>query len=251
MPKQTSQQSVSKRQLLRQQRVQQARKQRLITIGAIVGILALLIALMIIPQVKRANAPIGEFVRITPESYPQENGLGLGNPNAPVKIEVFSDFKCTACAAYSESIEPEVIDSLVANGNVYYLFRHYPFMDDQSAIKDSDQAANASFCAAEQKQFFNYKAMLYANMNSIPGEFSERRLIAFAEALGLNKAQFETCMNEKKYKGEIAADIAQAEKLNVTGTPSLFVNGVQVSPGYVPSFEQISEAVQAALTSTP
>ncbi len=250
MSKQTSQQPVSKRQALKQQRVQQARKQRLITIGAIVGIVALLIALIIIPQTRRANAPIGDFVQITPDAYSQEDKSAMGDPNAPVKIEVFSDFKCTACAAFSQSIEPQLINDLVANGTAYYVFRHYPFLDDRSAIKDSDLAAEASFCAAEQNRFFDYKKMLYANMNSIVGEFSERRLIAFAESLGLNMNEFESCMDNNSYKPVVDADIASANQYNVTGTPSLFVNGQQVAPGYVPTFEQINEAVQAALTAS-
>lgn len=250
MSKQESQQPVSKRQAYKQQRIQAARRQKLITIGAIVGIVALLIVLIIVPQARRANAPIGEFVQITPETYPDESGVSLGDPNAPVTIEVFSDFKCTACAAYSESIEPQVLSELVQTGNVYYVFRHYPFLDDRSAVKDSDQAASASYCAAEQNRFYDYKKMLYVNMNSIVGEFSERRLIAFAESLGLNMGDFEACLESDKYKPEIQADIAKADQFAVTGTPSLFVNGQQVAPGYVPTFEQINEAVQAALTAS-
>lgn len=250
MSKPSSQQPMSKRQALRQQRAQQARRQRLIIIGAIVGVVALLIALIIIPQNRRANTPVGDFVQITPGVFPDEAGLALGDPNAPVKIEVFSDFKCTACAAYSESIEPQVISELVETGKAYYVFRHYPFMDDRSAVKDSDQAASASSCAAEQNRFFDYKKILYANMNSIVGEFSERRLIAFAESLGLDMNKFESCLESNKFKEDIQSDIAMAEQLNVTGTPSLFVNGKQVAPGYVPTFEQINEAVQAAITAS-
>lgn len=247
MPKPTGQQPLSKRQALKQQRIQKARRQRLITIIAIIGIVALFIALLIIPQARRASAPVGDFVQITPGAYPDASGLSIGNPDAPVKIEVFSDFKCTACAAFSESIEPQVISELVQNGDVYFIFRHYPFMDDRSAVKDSDLAANASSCAAEQNRFFDYKKILYANMNSIVGEFSERRLIAFAESLNLDMDAFQTCLEDNQYKDDIQADIAMAERYQVTGTPSLFVNGQQVAPGYVPTFEQIAEAVQAAL----
>ena len=130
------------------------------------------------------------------------------------------------------------------------LFRsQYPFMDDQSNIKDSDLAAHASVCAADQNRFFDYKKILYANMNNIIGEFSERRLIAFAESLNLNVIDFEACMNDDQYKLDIQSDINKAESLNISGTPSLFVNGEQIAPGYVPSFEQINEAVQAIIVS--
>ena len=247
MSKKTSQQPVSKRQALKQQRYQQARRQRLITIGAIVGIAALFIAFLIIPQIRRSNAPIGEFTKITPQAYPQESGMMLGDPNAAVKIEVFEDFKCTACAAYSESIEPQIISELVETGKANYVFHNYPFLDDRSAVKDSDQAASAAMCAVEQNRFFDYKKILYANMNSIVGEFNERRLIAFAESLGLDMKAFESCLKDNKYKAEIQSDIALAEQFKVTGTPSVFINGEQVAPGFVPTFEQVNQAVQAAI----
>lgn len=245
MSKSSGQQQLSKRQAIKQQRQQQARRQRLITIISITGIIALLIAVITIPQTQKANAPVGEFVEVTPENYTNTDGFAIGDPNAPATIEVFSDYKCTACAAYSQSIEPEVISELVQTGKAYYIFRQYPFMDDQSNIKDSDLAAHASVCAADQNRFYDYKKILYANMNNIIGEFSERRLIAFAESLNLNVDDFEACMNDDQYKENIQSDINKAESLQITGTPSLFVNGVQIAPGYVPSFEQINEAVQA------
>jgi protein-disulfide isomerase len=250
MSKQTSQQPVSKRQALKQQRLQQARKQRLITIVAIVGTVALLIALIIIPQTRRANPPISDFVQITPDAYSQVDKSAMGDPNAPVKIEVFSDFKCNACAAFSQSVEPQLFNELIAPGTAYYVFHHYPFMDDRSAIKESDLAAEASFCAAEQNRFFDYKKMLYANLNHVVGEFSESRLIAFAKSLGLNMKEFQSCMDNDSYKPVVDADIALADQYNVTGTPSLFVNGQEVTPGYIPTFEEINKAVQAALTAS-
>jgi protein-disulfide isomerase len=250
MSKPNSQQPLSKRQAMKQQRLKKARQQRLITIGAIVGIVAVLIAAIVIPQNRRANVPVGEFMQITPQAYANTNFTSIGDPNAPVKIEVFSDFKCTACAAFSESIEPQILSELVESGDVYYTFRHYPFMDDNSLVKDSDLAASASFCAAEQDRFMDYKKILYVNMNSIVGEFSEARLIAFADSLKLDMNEFENCLKENRFKDQIQADIAAAEQYGVTGTPSIFVNGQQISPGYVPSFEQIRDAVQAALAAS-
>ncbi len=247
MPKTSSQQSLSKRQAMKQQRLVKARRDRMVTIGVIFGVIVLFVVLFLTSQNNQAQTAVGDFVRITPGNYPEANGRTMGDPSAPVKIEVFSDFHCTACAAYTQNVEPLVISQIIQSGKAYYYYRHYPFMDDGYEIKDSDLAAHASLCAAEQNRFFDYKNMLYTNMNNIMGEFSLNRLIAFAEALDLDKKEFTTCMEENRFEQEIQADIKQALEYGATGTPSIFVNGKAVSPGYVPSFEQINEAVLAAL----
>jgi len=104
-------------------------------------------ALLIIPSL----LPAGDINSITPIERPNVNGKALGDPNAPVKIDVYEDFQCPACKSYTENIEPRIVQDFVATGQVYYVYRFFPFLDDQALSKESDQAANASMCAAEQK----------------------------------------------------------------------------------------------------
>jgi protein-disulfide isomerase len=240
-------QKKSKRQLVKEQRQQKERRQRLFVIVAVVGVALILVAAVAVPAIQEATAPVGDFVEITPAEYPDEDGRALGDPNAPVTIEVFKDFQCSACKGYTEVIEPQVISELVEPGTVYYVFRQYPFMDDTSAVKDSDNAANASMCAAEQNRFWDYKAMLFANLNYVTGEFSNKRLIAFAESLGLEMGEFEQCLDQGRFQDEIDQDIDLGRQYGVTGTPSVHVNGVNIKPGYVPTFEEIKAAVEAAM----
>ena len=98
-----------------------------------------------------------------------------------------------------------------------------------------------------QGRFWDYKDILFANFGSGQGGFSDKRLSAFAESLGLDVKEFDACMKEKRYQAEIDESLALGDSYGVTGTPSVFVNGVDVKPGYVPSFEEILAAVQAAL----
>ena len=240
-------QKKGKRQLMRERREQQARRQRLITVLIVVGVALVLVALIAVPAIQSATEPVGEFVEITPKSFPEEDGLFLGDPNAPVKIEVFEDFKCSACKGYSEQIEPLVISELVEPGTVYYAFRQYPFMDDQARVKDSDNSANASMCAADQNRFWDFKTMLYANLNFEANEFNDKRMVAFAESLDLDMKSFNQCYEDRAMQSAIDEDIALGGEFEVSGTPSVYVNGVQIKPGYVPSFEEISQAVDAAL----
>jgi protein-disulfide isomerase len=240
--------TVSKRSAVKQRRADKRKRERQTTFLVIAGGVVLLIAAIVGISIYQQNQPVGDINLITPKDLPNPQGTALGDPNAPVRIDVFEDFQCPSCQVYTANIEMQVINELVATGQAYYVFRQYPFLDDRSATKESDQAANASLCAAEQDRFWDYHDMIYANMEGEnAGAFTDRRLAAFAEALVLDMGAFNSCYNANKYQSQIDQDIRDALALGISGTPSVFVNGKAVSPGYVPGFEDIKAAVEAAL----
>jgi len=103
-------------------------------------------------------------------------------------------------------------------------------------------------CAADQNRFWDYHDILFANWNGEnQNAFSDKRLVAFAEALGLDMKAFNSCFQADTYRDEIESDLAAGRMKGVQGTPSVFVNGEILTPGYVPSFDEISQAVDAAL----
>ncbi len=240
----------SRRQMIREQRVQKQRRQRIITILVVSGIALAIAGLLIAPSIRNALTPVGEIVQITPGTHPMPDGLAMGDPNAPVLIEVWEDFQCPSCKNYTEQVEPLIEQNYIAEGNVRYVFRQFPFLDQRVATKESHQAANASMCAAEQDQFWDYHDMLYANWNGEnQGAFSDKRLVAYAEALGLNMDQFNACFDANRYQDEINQDKNAGTQAGVTGTPSVFVNGQQLTPGFVPSYDEIVAAIEAELAS--
>jgi len=239
--------SLSKRQLRKEEIRKKERQQRTILIGGLALISVVILGIMIVPSVQKAANPAGDFVRITPQTYPEENGTSLGNPNAKVRLDLFEDFQCSACAIYTSQYEPDIIKSIVANNDVYYVFHQFPFEDDRSTEKGSDRAALASECAAEQNRFWDYKNLLFANQIGVEGQYSEVRLIAFAESLKLDMDQFQACLTTAKYQAELDAGLQLGTEMNVKGTPSLFVNGQEVSPGRVPTFDEVNQLVQQAL----
>ena len=244
--------SVSKREEIRAQRLQKKRKQRMAVMVGTGTVIIVIVLLLGLPSVIDRYRPAGEFVTITPVAYPLEDGRAIGDPNAPVVIEVFEDFQCSACKVFTESTEVELLASdYIANGQVYYIFRNFPFEDNNSSIKASDQAANASMCANEQDHFWDYHSMLYANQDtSSAAAYSDRRLIAFADALGLDMDQFRSCFTNNTYGAEIQEDIDRASEYGVNGTPSVFVNGQRITPGYVPAYSDLVSAIDGALLPT-
>lgn len=239
----------SKRQEHREKVERQRKRSRLITIGLITLGAAIVVFAFIAPTLKGA----GEIITVTPASLPTANGLTLGDPNASVTIDVFEDFQCPACQYFSESIEPLVIQNLVTPGNAKYTFHHYPFIDGNGATSsgESDQAANASMCANEQGKFWEMHSIIYANWNGEnKGNLSNVRLAAMAESVGLDMDAFNDCFGSKKYQNDIQADFELGQTMGVSGTPSVFVNGTKVGqPGKIASYQEIADAVNAALGS--
>lgn len=235
---------LSKREAVRERRQQKQRRQRLLIVLGGVAVVVVIAALLIIPSL----LPAGDIVVITPHERPMVDGRAMGDPSAPVTIEVFEDFQCPACKSFSEQIEPQIVDTYVAAGEVYYVFRHFPFLDDRAPRNESDQAAAASMCAGDENRFWDYHDMLFANWNGEnQGAFNDKRLVAFAEALELDMPAFNSCFSANLHEDEINSDLLQGGDSGVKGTPAVMVNGRILSPGFVPSFEQISEAVEGEL----
>jgi len=229
---------MSKRARIREKRRRDRIRRRAVSIFVVVGGALLLFFMIVYPSL----IPVGEIVIPEFRERPMADGTAMGDPNAPVTIDVFEDFQCSACISFSLSVEPLLEESYIADGDVYYVFHHYPFLDNNAIGEESDQAASASMCANDQDRFWDYHDMLFANWNE-----ENQGLIAFAEAIDLEMETFEACFEARTHYDEIMQDFDLGVQMGITGTPSVFVDGEQVTPRFVPSFVQLSEVIEAHL----
>ena len=109
---------------------------------------------------------------------------------------------------------------------VRFVFKDFPTEGLHENVFNAHLAAN---CAIEQKKFWEYHDLLFANQ----GKFSKPELKAYAAQLGLDKTTFDACLDSEKFSQEIRQDYAQGVNLGVSGTPSYVVNG-QLLKGAVP-----------------
>ncbi|MFZ5879646.1 MAG: DsbA family protein [Chloroflexota bacterium] len=227
-------------------RQQQDQSARWVMIG-LVAAGALLVAAVLIWTGVQSTPQVAGVVTPTAVARQNVDGLTVGDPNAPVRIDVFEDFQCPACKRFTEQVEHRIITELVESGQAYYVYHNYAFLDTGWPTQESQRSALASLCANEQGKFWEYHDTLFANWNGEnQGAFSDSRLVDFATALGLNVKDFEACMDEGRYVEEVQASFELGNQMGVQGTPSVFVNGTIVKPGYVPSFDDIAAAVEAA-----
>ncbi len=242
---------MSKRQEIRQRRQRERTRNRILVIS-LVAVGALLVAFafirpMVLKTQATASATQASVISITPKaSTAQENGVHLGDPNAPVKVDVYEDFRCSICKYYTQNYESQIIQTYVDTGKVYYTFHSYIVIDGNDGTDASYRAANAAMCAAEQGRFWDYHDTLYANQVTEDASlFTDERLVTMGQNLNLDMMAFNQCYQAKKYSSDINNETSQAHTLNLPGTPSILVNGTLVQ--IQQSFDVVSTTIETAL----
>jgi protein-disulfide isomerase len=238
---------MSKRQEIRLRRQRERIRNRVLVIVLVVLGALLVTFALILPSIqnanKAANATPVPVVTIVPRVFNAPvDGLHLGNPNAPVKVDVYEDFRCSACLYYTQNIEPQVITNYVDTNKVYYTYHTFIIIDTNDGSDASRRSANAALCANEQGHFWDYHDTLYANQLSESATlFTDARLVTMAQNLRLDMTAFNTCYQAKKYDKDIQADLTEGISLNLSGTPSILING------QLTSMDKVIAAIDTAL----
>lgn len=110
--------------------------------------------------------------------------------------------------------------------------------------EESVLAAQAAECANDQGQFWQFHDTLFANQSGRnEGAFSQENLERFAEALNLDTAAFDSCLESGKYASKVSDDTDAARQQGITAVPTILVNGQAVSW----QLEDVEAAIQEAL----
>jgi protein-disulfide isomerase len=246
---------MSRRQEMRAKRKRQEMYSRLGAIGLIVlGALAV-VGFFVYSQYK----PVGAINVPTTIPPAQADMNHAGDPNAPVQIVEYADYQCPYCRLFHEQTEPQIMQEYVDTGKVYYTYRSFGNWVSDGAgggNTESQDAAAAAYCAGDQGKFWEYHDLLFANQNGEnAGDFSRRRLEAFASQLGLDSTTFNSCLSGGKYASQVQQDgvdglaaIKASPAYDPTqgyGTPTFFVNGTMIAGAA--SFSSFQQAIEAAL----
>jgi protein-disulfide isomerase len=142
-----------------------------------------------------------------------------GASSAPVKIVKFEDFECPFC----KSVQPTLAELLKKyDGKVRLSHKDLPL---EAIHKQAQLAAEAARCAGDQGKFWQYHDILYSKAPKL----GEADLKAYAKEVGLDSASFDGCLASRKHKGVVQQDLAEGADLGLTGTPSFFINGREIS----------------------
>jgi protein-disulfide isomerase len=157
----------------------------------------------------------------------------MGLENAPVTLAVFDDYECGYCARMEA-----VFSQLLAKypKDVKLVVKQFPLRNHPNA----KQAAIAVLAAHKQGKFWEFHSQLFANQR----ELSTTKLDEIAESFDLDMTQFKKDLLSHDVLSMIVRDVREGQKIGVSGTPTIFLNGKRVKDR---SFAAISELIEREL----
>ncbi|HEU4837610.1 MAG TPA: thioredoxin domain-containing protein [Pyrinomonadaceae bacterium] len=168
----------------------------------------------------------------------------LGPANAPVRLEEFGDFECPPCGIFHpilEQMRAEFGDKLQIT------FREFPLVPThQHALA----AASAAEAAGLQNKFWEMHDLLYEHQADWKKEFDVRPIFeGYAKQIGLDVERYKRDMNSELVAQRIFQDGKRGHSLGVKGTPTVFLNGREVSFENLPA-EKLRVVIQNELRSS-
>ena len=175
------------------------------------------------------------------------DGRALGRSDAPVTLEVWSDFQCPACGQLAQMVEPALVREYVTTGTLRIVARDAAFQGARSGASydESVEAAAGARCAAEQDGFWAFHDWLFANqVGENKGAFRDERLRGIATAAGLDVVAWDACRATGEQQAAVRAETQEALSQGVNATPTMYLNG-QAIVG-VRSADELGQLIEAA-----
>jgi protein-disulfide isomerase len=152
------------------------------------------------------------------------NAPAKGSAKAPVTVVEFSDFQCPFCQRFSRTLN-EI--ERVYRDSVRIVYRQFPI---ESIHPFAVRAAEASLCANEQGKFWELHDAMFEDQSRL----AVPDIVAKASRVGIDAGRFQTCVDSRKYSQQVQHDLSEAQRLGLSGTPAVFVNGIELRGGAVP-----------------
>jgi protein-disulfide isomerase len=147
----------------------------------------------------------------------------FGTAGAPVALVEFSDFECPYCREEAKILRENLAKEYPKQVHFYYL--DYPL---ESLHPWAKSAAIAGRCIFHQNAsaFWDYHDWIFASQEGInPDNLKSKILDFMKDKGGVDASQLSTCMDSKATESEVERTKAEGRSLEVSSTPTLFVNG--------------------------
>jgi protein-disulfide isomerase len=207
-------------------------------------------------------APAGEIWTETAVETP-EGGILLGNPAAPIKLVEYVSHTCGACAAFAAEGADELKEEYVSTGVVSYEMRNQVHNAIDLALVRLTRCSGPDAAIPLAEQVWANLPQIMARVQQNPQVLESsmslpeaQRFPALAQSTGLTEFfaargiavdQQNQCLSDFSAITEIAErSDRQSEELNVTGTPTFFLNGRLITLTNDPAWPQVEAALQNA-----
>ena len=167
-----------------------------------------------------------------PASISQADGSGLVfNPELTNQIDIWEDFQCPACRNFT-AVNSEYIKKMIVEKKAKVVYHPLTFVGALSTngVNESIIAANAAACAMDEGKFLEMHELIYQNQGAEnTGRYSKEFMIMLGIQAGLSSAKYQDCVSNGKYDDCTQASASYAAVKNVNSTPTITVNGKELS----------------------
>jgi protein-disulfide isomerase len=151
----------------------------------------------------------------------------LGTAGAPVAIVVFSDLQCPHCKGEAEMLRQNLIQNYPKDVRLY--FKDYPLESLHPWAKAAAMAGRCIF-AQSNDAFWAYHDWVFAHQDSFTPTTLKQQVLDWAkDQKGLDAAKLGACIEKKASEAEVDAEMKEGRDLELTGTPTMFINGRRIS----------------------
>lgn len=185
---------------------------RLVAVSAAVGVAAGLAATAIWEPV--------EHDTLTATGLEAGGSPVLGDPAAPLTMVEWGDYQCTFCYRFHQGTLEMIKLDYVQTGMLRMVFQDFPLNGH-----DSELAAQASWCAADQGHYWEYHDTLYRNWGGErTGWITVQSLRGFALEVNLDVAEFDDCLGSARHAGAVRDGYQLSREMGIDATPSFIIH---------------------------
>jgi protein-disulfide isomerase len=163
-----------------------------------------------------------------------KNAPSTGNPNGPITVVEFADFECPVCRNLHEALR----GLLPKYPQVRLVFKDFPLEQVHPWARTGALAGRCAY-QLDPKAFWKMYDNLYDNQDLISAENAWDKMTDYAGQAGLDKDAFKACMTTAEAASAVDASIANGKLMDVSSTPTLFVNGRRIVGADPHQLEQV------------
>jgi protein-disulfide isomerase len=244
----------------------QAERRRRTVIGGVTAAVLVVLALVVVVVVQTHRTSTSASAAVPAHTI--DNGMvvpvaatSTGSTGAaaatssatkPVVVDLYEDLQCPICRQF-EATDGSTLAQLVASGSVVLHYHPMAFLDSSANDNFSTRALNAAAVVlntAGTQAFQKFHDLIYTNQTPETGPaMTDAQLISYAEQAGATGAQVSDAIKNLTYEDWTKKVTEQASKNGVTGTPTVFIGGKELSNAPTATPADVTAAVQSAQNS--
>lgn len=200
-----------------------------------------------------AAAPSGQEEEVSQEKLDKMRPVDVkadhiqGNPNAPVKIVVYTDLECPFCKRFHIDALAQVKENFVKSGKAAIVYRHFPLAQLHSRAPKEAEAAECVYEQGGNEKFFAFVDEVFATSPMNNG-LDPAKLPEIAKKVGVDEKVFSACLSSGKFASKVTTDLNNAFETGGNGTPwSIVVNakGDKIPVNGAQDYEYVSAVIEA------